>query len=294
MKERTSLADRYLLEHFYQTCHTVNRESINCEGVRTEPDFSWYDVIIDGTRKCGKCKFLCDKQGIYYGKGEFSENFEDQKYVTLNNIRSQEELLSVCERIDPEVKGITVRGAASDGRVFERFKKLEFFFAERHRLNKLWDASSTPELRIVALYTNKYFSSLEGLENAKNLEFLQLMTAFSDTNTAKIDSLKPISGLPKLRELIISATEPKDHDLACLAELPSLEYFWVSSNLFPMECYAEFEAKKFMIAEEYGIFLQDGEDAFPFGKGKRVLHGEEQKRKYLEQYYKLIDYYKYH
>lgn len=34
MKERTTLADTYLLEHFYETCTAPDKESIHCGGVK--------------------------------------------------------------------------------------------------------------------------------------------------------------------------------------------------------------------------------------------------------------------
>ena len=45
----------------------------------------------------------------------------------------------------------------------------------------------------------------------------------------------------------------------------------ISPNLFPTECYAKFEAKRFKLSEEYGIYCEDGGDIYPFGKGKRVM-----------------------
>ena len=73
-----------------------------------------------------------------------------------------------------------------------------------------------------------------------------------------------------------------------LIELPSHEYLWISPNLFPVECYAEFEAKKFKLSDEYGIYCEDEYDIFPYGKGKGTMHTAEQKEKYLKQYNELM------
>ena len=94
--------------------------------------------------------------------------------------------------------------------------------------------------------------------------------------------------MTKLKEVIISATEPQDHNMDYLIVLEALEYLWISPNLFPMECYAKFEAKKFMLSQEYGIYLEGDGDILPYGKGKRVMHTAEQKEKYLREYRKLL------
>ena len=74
--------------------------------------------------------------------------------------------------------------------------------------------------------------------------------------------------------------------------MPKLDYLWISPNVFPIECYAEFEAKRFKLSEEYGIYHEDEDDIFPYGKGKRIMHTSEQKKKYLKQYNELMQQFK--
>ena len=254
LREKTSIADKYLLEHFYETCSQNSKERIRCCGIELiDENYSWLDVVLDGEKKCGNCKFVVEKLGIYYGKGFFSKDFEKQKFVSLNNIKSQEEFESVCENINQNVKGITVRGAITDASPFESFEKLEFVVLSGQKIERFWDMSKNPRLRIFSIYGNKHLTSLKGIEKAKNLECIQFLSYISSVNTVKIDSLEPISKLPKLKEIILSATEPLDHNIDYLIELDQLEYLWISPNLFPMECYAKFEAKKFMLSDEYGI-----------------------------------------
>ena len=295
MKERTSLADKYLLAHFYGTCSLESRRRIHCSGVEihvdSEREYSWLDVILDGNKMCGKCEYLSENQGFYYGKDEYSSDFGLKEYVTLNRVRSQEEFQAICARINPDVKGLVVNGYVSDASVLERFSKLEFVVFDRHRISQFWNTFYTPNLKIVTVYVNQYFRSLSGLENAKNLECMQLLTMFSDTTIHKIDSLEPISELPNLKEIIISATEPEDHRIEHLIGLPSLEYLWISPNLFYTEQYAEFEARKFKLSDEYGIYFEDSEDIFPYGKGKRIMHTLEQREKYLRCYNEFMQKY---
>lgn len=292
MKEKTTLADAYLLKHFYGTCTGHHKESIGCDGVKLlREEYSWNDVILDGEMTCRDCMFATDRKGIYYGKQTFSDGFENQEYVAVK-IRSQEEFEAVCGRISPNVRGITIRGAFHDGSPLEKFKNLEFIVLSGQRIHCFWDISKNPELRIITVYGNDHLSSLAGLEKAKKLECIQFLTDTSRLSAVKIDSLAPLSGLKDLREVILSGTEPLDHNIDHLISLPNLQYLWVSPNVFPMECYARFEAKKFMLSEEFGIYCDDGANIFPYGKGKRILRSAEQKNNYLHQYMELYKQFK--
>lgn len=291
MKEKTTLADKYLFEHFYQTCTIESKNMINCRGIKLDDNYSWIDVILDGEKTCGECSYCIERQGFYYGKNKFSENFENQEFVTLNKIRTQEEFESVCKRISSRIKGIVIRGAVSDASPLECFKSLEFVVFEGQRMTKFWDTSQNPKLRILTVWVNKNLKSLSGIERAENLECLQFYTSFSDVSVHKIDSLEPLSKLEKLKEIIISATEPIDHNIDYLINLPNLDYLWISPNLFATECYAKFEAKKFKLSDEYGIYCEESDDIYPYGKGKRTMHTAEQKQRYLAEYSKLLQKY---
>lgn len=292
MKERTSLADQYLLEHFYETCSAESKQRLQCSGVEISQGYSWLDVAIYGDRKCRNCEYIYERQGFYYGKGVYSAAFEEQKYVTLNNIRTQEEFESVCSRINPDVQGIVIRGAITNALPFERFEKLEFIALNGQRIEQFWDLSKNPNLHMLTIYGNKHLKSVKGIEGAKKLACIQFLTNISSVDTVKIDSLEPLSKLPELKEVILSATEPLDHNIDYLIRLEKLEYLWISPNLFPTQSYAKFEAQKFMLSDAYGIYLEDGEDIFPYGKGKRVIHTAQQREKYLKEYLKLLGSYK--
>ena len=244
-------------------------------------------MFLCGESTCRDCPFAADRKGIYRGKRTFSPGFEEQEYVDLK-LRSQEELEFVCSRISPDVRGIRIWGAFSDGSPLEKFKKLEYIELTDQRIPCFWDLSENPELRYITVCANRHFASLAGLEKAKKLECLHLWTAASQLSSIKIDSLAPLAGLKDLKDVILSGVEPTDHNMDYLIDLPGLRYLWVSPNVFPMECYARFEAKKFMLGEEYGIYADEGDDTYPWGKGKRVLHGAEQKTNFLRQYMELV------
>ena len=126
MKEKTTVADRYLFEYFYQTCTAESKNKINCRGVELCNDYSWIDVILDGEKTCRECEFRTERHGFYYGKNEYSATFEKQEFVTLSKIRTQEEFEDVCKRISPDVKGLMIHGAVLDASPLERFASLEF------------------------------------------------------------------------------------------------------------------------------------------------------------------------
>ena len=291
MKEKTTVADRYLFEYFYQTCTDESKNKINCRGVELCNDYSWIDVILDGEKTCRECEFRTERHGFYYGKNEYSATFEKQEFVTLSKIRTQEEFEDVCKRISPDVKGLMIHGAVLDASPLEKFASLEFVTFESQRIVQLWNISKTPNLRMLTIWMNKNLKSLSGLEDATNLECLQLYTSFSDVAVHKIASFAPISNLKKLKEVIVSATEPLDHNIDYLINLPSLEYLWVSPNLFPTESYAKFESQKFKLSDEYGIYCEENDDIYPYGKGKRVVHTVEHKKRYLSEYNELLQKY---
>jgi len=159
--------------------------------------------------------------------------------VNIRNIRTHAEFEKVLERINASVRGIVIDAAVSDCASLERFEGLEFVVLEGHRLSRFWNTAKNPQLRMITVLMNRHLQSLEGLEYAKELEYL-----------------------------------------------------WISPNVFSMDRYAKFEAQKFKIFEEYGIYLEEGGDIFPYGKGKRIMHTSKQKQRYLIAYNELLEKYK--
>lgn len=293
MRERNIIADTYLLEHFYGSCSENSKKSIRCTGVEGKAEtISWLDVVLDGESKCGRCEFKTEKQGFYYGKGEFSKDFQNREYVCLSKIQSQEEFEKICENFSRELKGIRIHGRVSDLSLLERFVELEFVYLEGQRISHFWNMGCNPKLRAVTVFGNKYLTSLKGIEKAENLECIQFLTPTSSIHTVKIDSLAPLADLPNLREVVLSHISPLDNNIDHLIHMPKLEYLWVSPNVFLTECYAKFEAKRFMLGHAYGIYLEEGADIYPYGKGKRIMHTQAQKERYLGEYYELMEAYK--
>ena len=141
-----------------------------------------------------------------------------------SNVRTQKEFEEVCLRISPFAKGIVIRGAVSDAALLERFTELEFVVFEGQRITRLWNISKTPNLRMLTVWMNKNLKTLDGLEAAANLECLQLYGSFSEVAVHKIASFSSIAELEKLKEVVISATEPLDHNIDYLIDLSSLDY----------------------------------------------------------------------
>ena len=111
------MADKYLLEHFYGTCCAESKARLACTGVEIDVydrEYSWLDVLLDGGKKCSKCEYISERQGFYYGKGQYSSEFSTQEYVSLDRIRNDEEFEAVCKNINKNLKGIVIGGAVSD------------------------------------------------------------------------------------------------------------------------------------------------------------------------------------
>ena len=189
MREKTTIADKYFLEHFYQTCNRENKSRIACAGVELDEGYSWFDVVLGGEKTCRNCEFRFDNLGFYHGKNVYSTNFDTQEYVNIRNIRTQAEFEKVLERINASVRGIVIDAAVSDCAPLERFEGLEFVVLEGHRLSRFWNTAKNPQLRMITVWMNRHLQSLKGLEYAKELECLQFYSAVSNIGTHWIDSI---------------------------------------------------------------------------------------------------------
>jgi hypothetical protein len=58
-----------------------------------------------------------------------------------------------------------------------------------------------------------------------------------------------------------------------------------------LQDFAKFEALKFKIFEEYGIF-QNGDFSCPLGKGERIFRSEKSKEVFKQKYYDIMSIYK--
>lgn len=282
---------QYLSKHFYGTCTEENRLHQGCPGFSPLPDSDDLGVFLDGEKQCGRCPYRTDRLGIYTKERGLSMGFEHRDYVMLS-ANTDAEFASVLRQVSPDVKGLFLRARFSDPTPLQRFTRLEFLHMENQRISRFWDLSVHPHLCVLSLYGSDHLRSIDGIEGATSLECLQILTTFSRMSNFKIESLKPLASLPSLREVILSGTEPTDHDIGPLISLPSLSYLWISPNVFPMEAYAKFEAMRFRLSKEYGIYSdEDPEAIFPYGKGKRILKNEMQKNTYLKRYYAAMQKY---
>ena len=157
----------------------------------------------------------------------------------------------------------------------------------------LWDIEKTPNLDVLEIELGANAPELTEIKKAKRLRHLCLNIHISQTNNTVIPTFSFLQEMPKLDSLIISGVTTQDNNIDDLINIPSLKRLWISPDIYPTEDYAKFEALKFKIFDEYGIYEYDSEDVTikdirPLGKGKRYFLSEESKEKFISHYKNLM------
>lgn len=120
----------------------------------------------------------------------------------------------------------------------EYFENLEIFDGNWNQLaNSFWDFSKTPKLTGMSLDGYSKIHDLSPLVEVKNLrEFIYQMGI--NNNKSVIDSLLPLTKIPGLEYLSISADKIGDKDITPLANIPGLKELDILTNLFTLPQYA--------------------------------------------------------
>ena len=99
----------------------------------------------------------------------------------------------------------------------------------------------------------------------------------------------------KMQSMFVSLTYGKRENNVYLKDcinIPNLEKLWISPHTFETEQFAKFEALKFKIYDEYGIYKNGDDYIRPLGKGGRTFRSEKAKIAYQEEYAKMMEKYK--
>ena len=107
-----------------------------------------------------------------------------------------------------------------------------------------------------------------------------------------VDSFYPLTKLPNLKELALECAMCSDGNIDNLINIPNFEKLWISPHTFETEQFAKFEALKFKIYDEYGIYKNGDDYVRPLGKGGRTFRSEKEKIAYQEEYAKMMEKYK--
>ena len=279
------------------TCDYDTRKALGCTEQFLESGFlkdSRWDRYAEYDTRCKNCEHYCHGVGIYFGDGKTTDNIKERDIIWCRcRIKTSDELAKALSFMPKDLKAIMfddVRCEALDG--LEAFKELEcVLIGYSPKLVRFWDLSKTPDLKILEYVANVHLTDLSELARAKSLEYLGIMTLTSRTGMNYVDSFEPLAELKKLKELRLEAVMSRDGNMDHLINIEKLEKIWISPHTFNTEDFAKFEALKFKIYGEYGIF-SCGDDARPLGKGGRCFRSEKSKEKYRKEYAELMEKYK--
>ncbi len=188
----------------------------------------------------------------------------------------------------PYAKSIfLIQGRNIDLSPIEELNTLESIQFDIGSKDVLWDMSKTPKLRVLEIWMGKTPASLDMLSKAHSVEYLNLQAFVSQTSATILPSFDFLKGMVSLKGVVLGAVTNASKSMDALIELPRIERLWLSPNLFPTEEYAKFEARKFQIYSQYGIF-ENGDFSCPLGMGKRPFQSEKSKEKFLSEYHSLM------
>lgn len=293
-REWRTISD-YEAEYLKNTCEREVREEIGCTKLFMENGFlkdSHWDRYAEYRLLCRNCPHYYNNVGIYFGKNQMTDDYCEKEGIwIMARIRNEEEWEEVLSSLPKSVKFIKIndiRTVNLSG--LEQFPELQSVsVCYCPGLLHFWDFSRTPDLRAFGFMSNRHLSDLTELEGATGLEYFEIDTLFSRTNLMYVDSLVPLQKLQSLREVTLNAISSRDGALNALIDVPNLEKIWVSPHAFTTEQYAEFEARKFRIYDEYGIY-RSGDYVRPLGKGES-FRSAKAKEAFMIKYRKLMSQY---
>ncbi len=273
-------------------CSFEEKESIKCTDEFLGQGFiknSVCDLGAEYKYKCSSCPHFHHEIGFYFGDGLYSKDFE-QKDTFYINARTTRELDEVVKHMPRAKKVYLVHGKKFDLAPIEQLSELESIQLALGTRDILWDISKTEKLRMLEIWVGIRPPTLDRLVTAENVEYLSIHTIETQNASTVLSSFDFFEGMINLKYLVLWGVTNGQKSMAALMKLPKLERLWISPNIFETSEYAEFEAKRFMIFDEYGVFEKFGFE-FPLGIGRRKFRNRRSKEKFLTEYTALMDKY---
>jgi hypothetical protein len=136
--------------------------------------------------------------------------------------------------------------------------------------------TKTPDVEFLHLDAVNRLSDISQLQNAKKLRFLNILGS-----SGSLSSLKPLENHPSLEFLSI-AVSVADMCISPVITMPKLKYFHSHFNIFDIESYAMFEARR----PDVSTTFFEGLDGFDYDKKEQAEHfiGLVGKRQGLTEY----------
>ena len=277
-------------------CSFKNRESINCtEEFHNQGFFknSTWDCYAEYLYKCKDCPYFKHDIGFYFGDNHYTNDFSNKKIFVIK-IRNTEELNLVVENLPDMTKAIWIRANKPiNYSALEKLTKLQTVYMELTSKDILWNMDKTPNLDVLEIELGSNAPELSKISKGKSLRHLCLNTHISQTNNTIIPTLSFLKEMPNLDSLVISGVATQDNNIDDLINIPNLKRLWISPDIYSTEDFAKFEALKFKIYDEYGIYESHEEeptieDIRPLGKGKRYFKSEKSKEKFILKYKNMM------
>ncbi len=274
-------------------CIFEEREEVKCTDEFYKKGF-FKDLVWDKAAeyqyKCNACPYFKHDIGFYFGNDNYSDSFEEKTAFCLN-VKTSAELSNVV-RYMPNARKVFFlnHGKNFDFSPIETLHDIECVQVYLGTHDILWNMNKTPNIRVLEINMGASPPSLEPLAMASCVEYLSLTVLISQINNTVLPSFDFFAGMKNLKGLVLSGTTNASRSIDALIALPHLERLWVSPNLFSTEEYAKFEAKRFKVYDEYGIFEND-DFGCPLGIGKRQFRSEQSKQKFSSEYKMLMSKY---
>lgn len=293
--------ENYRNEHLCWHCNYDIRKQIGCTEKFFELGYynrntSRWDYYAEYQTLCKNCPHYMHDIGIYFGKGKYTDNIHLQDRICcLADVATEDDFEDLISAISPTVKSINFcyKVGIEKLTLLEELHCLECaLFGSFPKNWRFWDFKKTPNLKVLEFLSTSHFTDLSELSNAKSLEYLGITTLTGRLDKLfYVDSFYPLTVLPNLKELSLECVMCSDGNIDNLINIPNLEKLWIAPHTFTNQDFAKFEALKFKIYDEYGIY-QHGEYIRPLGKGGRCFRSEKTKMKYQMDYSELMKNYK--
>ncbi len=277
-------------------CSPEDRDIVNCTKEFLNQGFlkdSIWDKYAEYSYKCKDCPYFKHDIGFYFGDGHYTNDFSTKETFVIS-VKNTEELNIVVENLPTNTKTIWIGSTKPiNYSALEKLPQLQTVSIGLGAKDILWDMQKTPNLDVLEIQLGANAPEIIEIKKAKNLRHLCLNIHTSQINKTVIPTFSFLKEMPHLDSLVISGVTTQDNNIEDLINIPNLKRLWISPDIYSTEDYAKFEALKFKIYDEYGIYEYDKEEATiedirPLGRGKRYFKSEKSKEKFIVQYKSLM------
>ncbi len=246
------------------------------------------------TIECEKCQYSNKELGVFVGnasdmvisrtlRGTIPVPLKGRKKIWLDNV-NQKKLETALKEISPDIEELFISGSPglSDLSFIEKYEKLKIIrLWWNNKADKLWDFKKTPNIEFLNLSDFNHISDILPLQAADKLRYLVITS-----ETGALSTLKPLRMLSNL-EYLKTYVKIADRDIRPIIALPKLKYYECQINIFDVEAYAMFEARRPDVDVNFFNGAQDDWDEndtsmWFAGKGQGFIESGE-KAKYIKQ-----------